>query len=105
MKWLEYIQVEQLSEDYKLVAQIIGLEQTVKLAQGLSTGVHLYLKNPDRLFQAAKEAYVRTVLAKHPGTDRRRLALETGLSERHVYDLAAELKEKAKQGSLFETAS
>ncbi|HEX9078102.1 MAG TPA: hypothetical protein VF795_00860 [Desulfuromonadaceae bacterium] len=100
MPWTSYIRIEQLSEDYQLIARVLGLELTVKLANELKS-VHLYLKHPDRLFQAAKEQYVLDQVAKHPGIDRRRLALDTGLSERHIYDILNDAKEKAKQQSLF----
>lgn len=97
MLWMEYIKIEQLPEDYQLLARIVGLENTIRIAQELKS-VHLYLKSPERLFQAAKEQYV---LANFDGRNHRRLALDTGLSERHIYDLVAEAREKAKQGSLF----
>lgn len=101
--WLDYISVEQLPEDYQLLARIIGLELTIRVAEALPK-VHLYFKSPERLFLPAKEAYARARLVQFPGIDRRRLALEAGLSERHIYDMVAEEKEKKqglKQDSLF----
>lgn len=104
MTWLDYVQAEQLPEDYQLLARIIGLDLTIKVAEQLKS-VHLYLKSPDKLFLPAKTAYV---LDRHknagPGDpfNHRRIALETGLSERHIYDIIADSYERAKQGNLFD---
>jgi len=101
--WMKHIRTEQFSEDYQLLVRVIGLELTVKLAEELKS-IHLYLKSPQRLFQAAKEEYVLEQLHQAgPGNpfNYRRMALETGLSERHIYDLVNESREKAKQGNLF----
>lgn len=95
--WLDYIRVEQLPEDYQLLARIIGLELTIQVAYQLPK-VHLYFKSPERLFQAAKEQYVLDRWSKNKGIDRRSLALETGLSERHVYDVINAEKEKMQPG-------
>ena len=98
MPWTDKINVEQLPEDYQLMARCIGLEATVKLANELKS-VHLYLKHPDKLFLAAKNEWI---LEKFNGMNHRLLALEVGVSERYVYDLVAESREKSKQGSLFD---
>ncbi|BCS55176.1 hypothetical protein [Geobacter sp. SVR] len=94
--WLDYIHIEQLPEDYQLLVRIIGLDLTIKVAFQLPK-VHLYFKSPEKLFLPAKEKYIRDTIAKYPGTDRRRLALETGLSERHVYTVVSESQEREKQ--------
>jgi hypothetical protein len=100
--WLDYIRTDQLPEDYQLLVRIIGLELTIKVAQQLPK-VHLYFKSPEKLFLPAKEKYVLDRWSKNKGLDRRSLALETGLSERHVYDLIATEKEKSQPGWKQET--
>lgn len=103
MKWHAHIKIEQLPEDYQLVARIIGLDATIRLAYGLPS-VHLYLKSPDRLFQAAKDAFILECHANAgPLTpfNARDVALQAQTSESYVYRLIGDQMEKNKQGDLF----
>ncbi len=97
MPWTDKINIEQLPEDYQLLVRTIGMEATVRMANELKS-VHLYLKHPDKLFLPAKNEWI---LEKFTGGNHRLLALEVGVSERYVYDLVAESREKSKQGNLF----
>ena len=89
MSWVDSIDAEQLPEDYQIIVEAIGLENTIKLAQALPS-VYFYLKSPDKLFKPAKIKYILESYKK-AGPDKpfnpRRMALETGLSIREVYDI------------------
>jgi Mor family transcriptional regulator len=100
MKFLEYLQIEELPERYQEVALAIGVEAMVKLALAFP-GVPIYLKKADSILFPAKRAYV---LDKFTGANHRRLALETGLSLSTVYDLlkaGCEEKQGWKQETLI----
>lgn len=104
--WLDYIEEDQLPEDYQLIARVIGLENTIKLAQALPS-IYVYLMSPDKLFKPAKVKYILERYAQAcPDNpfNHRRIALETGLSIREVYDILAARKEESKQQTLFDGA-
>jgi len=94
MTWIEHIKEEQLPEDYQIIVDAIGLENTIKLAKALPS-VYIYLKSPDKLFKPAKVQYILDCYTK-AGPDNpfnhRRMALETGLSIREVYDIIKDRK-------------
>jgi len=101
--WIEHIKAEQLPEDYQLIVAAIGLENTIKLAQTLPS-VYIYLKSPDKLFKPAKVEYILHQF-KNASPDNpfnpRRMALDTGLSIREVYDIIENRKELSKQCTMF----
>lgn len=104
--WIKHIKADQLPEDYQLIVAAIGLENTIKLAQALPS-VYIYLKSPDKLFKPAKVEYVLAQYAKACPSNPfnpRRMALETGLSIREVYDIIEARREASKQRSFFEEA-
>lgn len=76
---------EHLSEDYLLVSEAIGMPATLALAAAFP-GEFIYLMAADLVFLPAKQAYVR---AEFNGRNHRRLALNTGLSIRHIYEILA----------------
>ena len=100
--WTDYITIDQLPEDYQIIANAIGLEATIALAEALPS-VYIYLKSPGKLFKPAKVEYVLDRYA-NAGPDapfnHRRVALETGLSIREVYDIVEQRREESKQLSL-----
>lgn len=103
MNWIEHIKAEQLPEDYQIIVDAIGLENTIKLAQALPS-VYIYLKSPNKLFKPAKIQYVLKCFAEAgPGNpfNPRRMALETGLSIREIYDIVENRKEKSTQCAMF----
>lgn len=98
-KYLEYLQVEALPEHYQDVIAVIGIGNTVKMAEAFP-GVPLYFKQVARLLFPAKKAYI---LDKFTGANHRRLALDTGLPLATVYEvIKADHEEKHgwKQESL-----
>jgi hypothetical protein len=104
MSWVDYIKPDQLPEDYQLIVDAIGLENTIKLAQALPM-VYVYLKSPDKLFKPAKIQYVLHSY-KQSGPENpfnhRRIAIETGLSIREIYEIIENRKEASKQSALFD---
>jgi hypothetical protein len=104
MGWIDYIKTEQLPEDYQLIVGAIGLENTIKLAQTLPS-VYVYLKSPDKLFKPAKVQYILDRYAQacpENPFNHRRMAVETGLSIREIYDVIEARKEVSKQRALFD---
>jgi len=103
--WHDYIKVDDLPEDYQLAAEAIGLENVIKLAEKLPK-VYLYLKDPERLFIAAKRQFILDT-HKTAGPDNpwrpRLVALAAGCSIDFVYKTINDAHETAKQGDLFET--
>jgi hypothetical protein len=101
--WRDYITAEKLPEDYQLMVDAIGLDNTIKLAHALPS-IPIYLISPKKLFKTAKEEFIRERYANaspdHP-FNHRRIALETGLSIREVYDILAARKKGEEQASLF----
>ncbi len=98
MEWSKELKIEDLPEDYQLVAAAIGIENMVLLAEKFPS-VHLYFKRPDKLFLPAKIRYIRE---HFNGCNHRKLALDTGLSERFVYSVLSR-KDDARQQELFDT--
>lgn len=104
--WLDFIKADQLPEDYQIMVGAIGLENTIKLAHALPS-VYIYLASPDRLFKAAKVQYVRDCYnnaSQEKPFNHRRVALETRLSIREVYDILAARMEEVQQVGLFDDA-
>lgn len=101
--WRGYIKTEQLPPDYQLIADVIGLDNTIKLAKAMPK-IYIYLISPDKLFLPAKKQYILDRYS-NAGPEKpfnhRLIALETGLSIREVYDIIAEKKEELRQTKLF----
>jgi hypothetical protein len=94
MDWIKYIKPEELSEDYQIIIDAIGLENTIKLSQAIP-GIYIYLKNPNNLFKPAKVRYILDKYANaSPATpfNHRRIAIKTGLSIREIYDIIKDRK-------------
>ena len=100
--WTDYIKVEQLPEDYQLIAEAIGIENTVKLAYAVPS-VYVYLKNPDRLFSQAKIEFIKDEYA-NAGPDRpfkiKDIAIKCKVSIRFVYNVITAPKEVEHQLSI-----
>jgi len=98
LKYLDYLKLEDLPEHYQDVANAIGIEGMVKLAEAFPC-VPIYLKRSDKILYSAKKAYV---LDKFTGANHRRLALETSLALDTVYRIIKEAHEE-KHGWKQET--
>ena len=101
--WRDYIKVEQLPDDYQMIANVIGLENTIKLAQALPK-IYIYFVGPDKSFKPAKVEYILARYAKagpESPFNHRQIALETGLSIREIYEIISEHRITSKQQTLF----
>lgn len=97
--WLEYVDPEQLNEDYNLMVRSIGLEATIKLAFAMPS-IHVYFKRPELVF---KDAITKHIVKHFNGANHRQLALQCRVSERFVYDVIAAQREKSRPGWKQET--
>jgi hypothetical protein len=82
--WREKVRPDDLPGDLALVAQELGTETAIRLAERFG-GVHLYIVQAGSVLYAAKARWV----LDHPEIPPRDAALATGLSERQVYRLRA----------------
>lgn len=87
LKWLSELDPEtDLNDHYQEVVAVIGLEATLKLAAAFPS-IPVYLANPHYILKQVK---VRYVLKHGKRLTPRRLALDTGFSERMIYKLLEE---------------
>jgi len=99
LEWLPFVKPEHLTEDYRIIINTIGLDAAVKLAYALPK-IHLYLQCPEKTFKRAKEAFALSKMAEanlEGQSNIRHIALKTGLSERHLYELLQGGKEALKK--------
>lgn len=94
--WVEDIEIEDLPESYREMAELIGVENTIKLAmhyykQGF------YFKSLDEPIMKKKEEYIKK---NFDGRNHRELARATGLSERWVYEILKNGK-NTRQAEIF----
>ena len=75
--WTKEIKVEDLPEVYQTIAEVIGVEHTVKLARALG-GTYCYLPKLDKLLQEIRD---RRIKQEFTGFNHKKLALKYGLSE------------------------
>jgi Mor family transcriptional regulator len=98
LQWLAELDPEKdLTEHYREVVEVIGLENTIKLAEAFPS-MSIYLKNPNKLLLPVKIRYVRKHFNKH---NHRKLARITGLSERYIYKLVEKKETEDAQLSLL----
>jgi Mor family transcriptional regulator len=96
MDWLENIQIEDLPDDYREVAETAGLECAIKLSDILG-GRQFYFPKLDALIAKKKAEYI---WEKFNGANHAELARATGCSERWVYEILKNKREE-KQGLLL----
>ena len=95
--WIDEISVDDLPEEYRIIADIIGLENTLKLAEYVG-GLQFYFRKLDTFIARKKEEYIR----KHfNGRNHKELARATGYSERWVYEILRNGRDE-RQNRLFE---
>lgn len=99
MEWLKEIKIEELPRQYQEMAEIIGLEATIKLAEYFGkTG--FYFVSLDGVISAKKREYI----AKNfNGSNHREMARATDYSLVWVYKIIEENRaiSKIKQRMLF----
>ncbi len=86
-KWLSEvaaeISVDCLPYPYPMLVEVIGLENTLKVAQRLS-GLDLYFRKIDTLLQRKRDELIRR---QFTGSNYRDLASKYGLSERWIREI------------------
>jgi len=92
--WLDGISIEDLPPQYREMAEIVGLENTLKLAEHFGKS-GFYFRSLEPLIARKKEEYIRK---NFNGRNHRELARRTGYSERWVYEI---LKRKEEQPDMF----
>ena len=99
IKWAEGLTADDLPGDLALVANECGLDVALALAEKMPS-VPVYIRPISGLIRKKKEAYI----IKHfTGSNHKQLALDTGYSERWIYEvLSRRREERSKQPLLFE---
>lgn len=78
---LAEVRPDDLNEDMASLAELVGMESTLKIMESFS-GVGLYVPKG-----GLKKTIERYILDNYDGTNARKLALRTGMTERFVYSL------------------
>lgn len=96
MNWTEEIQIKDLPENYQEMAELIGIENTMRLAEYFGKQ-GFYFKSLEEIIRKKKREYI---IKNFKGGNHKELARATGYSEQWVYEI---LKEDAedKQARLF----
>lgn len=94
--WIKEISMEDLPDAYSAVAEIIGIENTIKLSQHLG-GLAFYFPKLDWLLQKKRDEAIRK---EFNGTNHKELAQKHGLSEIWIRQIV-QTREEAKQPSLL----
>jgi Mor family transcriptional regulator len=90
MEWIKEILIEDLPESYRMISQVVGVENAIKLSECLG-GLPLYFPKLETLIARKKEWYI---LKYFNGSNHRELARATGYSERWVYKILHTNREK-----------
>lgn len=101
MEWLSGLKVSDLPERYREMADLVGLENTVKLALRYAKQP-LYFIDLEAVVTKKKKEYI---IEHFKGNNHNELARATGYSSRWVYEILEEHKRlnavKIKQKKLF----
>lgn len=100
MEWYEEISPDELTEPYKDLARIIGLKNTITIAEKYQ-GMALYLPKLDGLIRKIRDDKIRK---EFNGGNYRELAIKYKLTEVWVRQIVDEKPTESNQLSLFEMA-
>lgn len=89
--WLREIRLDDMSEELKDIAGLIGFENTIKLVEYMG-GCNLYI--PGRALSAARKRYIR---GRFNGNNVMELAVKTGLSIRQVQYIVRDVRGKTRK--------
>jgi Mor family transcriptional regulator len=85
--WLGNLTPEDMpNRDLKIVAELCGTEVATKLLKELG-GIQISIPQ-----NGAKRVLQTYILKRYDGTNVKELAIDTGISERHVYRMLSEMK-------------
>lgn len=99
MDWIEEIKLEELPRQYREMADIVGLRNTVKLIEYFGkTG--FYFASLDSVIRLKKKEFI---IKNFHGSNHKELARDTNYSERWVYEIVEEHRSasRVKQKLLF----
>ena len=94
--WTDEISVEDLPEEYRIIAGIIGLENTLKLAEYVG-GLQFYFRKLDTFIAQKKKEYI---LKNFNGNNHMELARATNYSLQWIYQILKNGKDE-RQKELF----
>lgn len=101
-EWIRELTPEMIPERYRPIAQLIGLENLIKLAD-YSKGDIIYIPSSDYFLRPIRDQRIRE---EYKGSNSHRLAKKYNLSERRVREicegLGPEMEQDRNQVDLFE---
>lgn len=97
--WIEqilpHVTVEELPESYQAVAQIIGIQNAIRLSDALG-GLNYYFPQAEKMLRAKRNELIR---GEFTGSNYKELAQKYRLSEIQIREIVA--KPKHQQEGLF----
>lgn len=96
MNWLDNLKTEDLPDKYREMANIVGIENTIKLAEHFGKD-GFYFKSIEKLITKKKEEYIRNNFC---GDNHPELAKATGYSTRWIYEVLKDVKDD-RQSEMF----
>lgn len=88
VKWQDEITIEDIDEQYRHIAEIIGVKNFIELTKKLG-GTTWYIPKIDRVLNEARKKKIRKEFNRY---NRKELALKYGVSERTISYLTEESK-------------
>lgn len=82
-KWLKDLELDDLPEAHRKLAEIIGVEATVKLCEACG-GMAYYIPMPDGLYTSARAKLIRR---EYNGMNVQKLARKYNLTARAIYGI------------------
>lgn len=95
MNWIEEITIEDIDEQYRNIARLIGIKNFIKLIKLLG-GTSWYIPKVESVLSEARK---RRIKKEYNGYNKRELALKYGVSERTVAYITKD--KKIEQLKLF----
>lgn len=96
--WLKEIKIEDLPEHYREMVSLIGIGNTIKLAEHYNKQ-GFYFSGLDDLIRRKKEKYI---VKNFNGANHKDLARCTCYSERWVYEIIEQSRQDKRQIQMFE---
>lgn len=96
MNWIDELKIEDLPDKYREMARIVGIENTIKLAEHFGKD-GFYFKSIEKLITKKKEKYIRS---NFTGDNHTALAKATGYSPRWIYEILKGIKDD-RQAEMF----
>lgn len=99
MEWLKEIKLEELPRQYQEMAEVVGLEATIKLAEYFGK-IPVYFPSLEGVIRAKKEEYI---MKNFKGDNHEELARDTDYSLVWIYEIIKRARKinAIKQRMLF----